>query len=225
MRVVGVVATGSQRGALVGIIEARQAGVVELQVAAAQRVEGVDLVGVRGGEIGPERVEVQVAAAVDGGGAAAQEHHAGRRDGHLRHRRTYRAREEPEVVGEDRFVEVQRLADGQSRGDELADAFVVAELHHEFLVGADDAAQLVDEVHVPGVAAELPVGRRAEAEVLLEGDDLADGVVFSRAETVGVDAAGREVVTGLYEVSGAQQAADVLGPEWRLGAGFLGPST
>ena len=92
-------------------------------------------------------------------------------------------------------------------------------------VGADDAAQLVDEVHVPGVAAELPVGRRAEAEVLLEGDDLADGVVFSRAEAVGVDATGREVVTGLYEVSGAQQATDVLGPEWRLGAGFHGRST
>ena len=109
------------------------------------------------------------------------------------------AREEPEVVGEDRFVEVQRLADGQAGGDELAGALVVAELHHEFLVGPGDAAELVDEVHVPRRAAELPVGRRAEAEVLLQGDDVADGVVLGRAQAVGVDAARREVVTGLHE--------------------------
>ena len=109
--------------------------------------------------------------------------------------------------------------DGQPVGDELAGALVVAELHHEFLVGAGDAAELVDEVHVPRRAAELAVGHRAQAEVLLQGDDVADRVVLGRAQAVGVDAAFAEVLPGLHELARAQQAADVLGPERRLGAG------
>ena len=128
MRVVGVVAPRGQGLPLVGVVEAGEAGVVELHVAAARVGEGADLVGPSGGEVGPERVEIRVDAAVDGTRAAAQQHHAGRRDRHLRHRRAHRACEEPEVVGEDRRVEVQRLVDGQPVGDELAGALVVAEL-------------------------------------------------------------------------------------------------
>ena len=182
VRVVGVVAPRGQHLPLGGVVQAREAGVVELQVAAARLGECTDLVCPRGGEVGPELVEIRVDGAVHGGGAGAQQHHAGRRDGHLRHRRAHRARQETEVVGEDRRVEVQRLVHGQPVGDELAAALVVAELHHEFLVGAGDAAQLVDEVHVPRGAAELAVGRHAQAEVLLQGDDVADRVVLGRAQ-------------------------------------------
>ena len=41
-----------------------------------------------------------------------------------------------------------------------------------------DAAELVDEVHVPGRAAELAVGGRAQADVLLQLDRVADRVVL-----------------------------------------------
>ena len=135
------------------------------------------------------------------------------------HRRAHLLRQEPEVVGEDRLVEVQRRADGQTGGDELTGALVVAELHDEFLVGPDDTAEPVDEVHVPRRAAELPVGGRAQADVLLQRDDVADRLVLDRAQAGGVDPACREVVAGLHQRARAQQAPDVVGPERRLGAG------
>jgi hypothetical protein len=65
----------------------------------------------------------------------------------------------------------------------------------------------------------------AQAEVLLQGDDVADRVVFGRAELVGVDAACAEVLPGRDQLAGAEQAADVLGPERRLGAGVHGRRT
>ena len=225
VRLLAVLAARGQHGPLGGVVQARQARVVELQVAAAQRGECADLVGVRGGQVGPELVEVGVDAAVDGGGPAPEEDHVRRRQGHLRHRRAHLPGQEPVVVGEDRLIEVQRLADGEPGGDELAGALVVAELHHDLVVGAGDAAELVDEVHVPRRAAELPVGRRAQSDVLLQRDDVADRVVLDRAQAGGVDAALREVVTGLHQRPRAQQAADVVGPERRLGAGIHGRAT
>ena len=87
------------------------------------------------------------------------------------------------------------------------------------LVGAGDTAEPVDEVHVPRRAAELPVGGRAQADVLLQRDDVADRLVLDRAQAGGVDPACREVVAGLHQRARAQQAPDVVGPERRLGAG------
>ena len=58
----------------------------------------------------------------------------------------------------------------------------------ELLLATTDAAELVDVVHVPGAAAKLSVGRRLEADVLLHGHDLGDGVVLDRAQLVGGDA-------------------------------------
>jgi hypothetical protein len=52
-----------------------------------------------------------------------------------------------------------------------------------------DAAELVDEVHVPGGAAELAVGRRPQPTVLLLAHDVADRLVLDAAQLVGVDAA------------------------------------
>ena len=120
---------------------------------------------------------------------------------------------------------MQRLAHGQPGGDELAGALVVAERHHDLVVGARDAAELVDEVHVPRGAAELPVGRHAQADVLLQGDDLADRVVLHLAQPVGVDAPFREVMSGLHQRPRAQQATDMLGPERRLDASVHGRGT
>ena len=75
------------------------------------------------------------------------------------------------------------------------------------------AAELVDEVHVPGRAAELAVGDVLQADVLLQRDDVADRRVLDRAQLVVVDAAGRVVLAGLEQLGRAQQAADVVGPE------------
>jgi hypothetical protein len=41
---------------------------------------------------------------------------------------------------------------------------------------------------VPGAAAKLPVGGRLEADVLLHGHHLGDGIVLDRAQLIGGDA-------------------------------------
>ena len=117
------------------------------------------------------------------------------------------------------------FAHGDPGGDELTGALVVAELDHDLFLGAGDPAQLVDEVHVPRRAAELSVGRDVQADVLLQGDDIADRLVLDRAQAGGVDPARREIMAGLHQCSRAQQAADVVGPERRLGAGVHGRAT
>ena len=61
--VLGVAADLGDVLALLGVVEVGERGVVELQVGAAGVAEPADLLGVGGGEVGPERVEL----GVDGG--------------------------------------------------------------------------------------------------------------------------------------------------------------
>ena len=80
------------------------------------------------------------------------------------------------------------------------------------------AAEPVDEVHVPGRAAELAVGGRAQADVLLQLDRVADRVVLDRAQLFGVDRVVREVLARLQQRGRAEQAADVVGSVRRAGS-------
>ncbi len=74
---------------------------------------------------------------------------------------------------------------------------LVAHLDAQRLVGLADAAELIDEVHVPGATAELAVGRGLQPDVLLHLHDLADGVVLDRVELGGSDAARGRVVSSV----------------------------
>jgi hypothetical protein len=80
-----------------------------------------------------------------------------------------------------------------------------------------DAAELVDEVHVPGLAAQLAVGHRAQPDLTLHPDHLADGSVLGRRELGGGDAAGPEVRSRLQQPGRSQQAADVVRAKRRPG--------
>src|SRR5262249_52062522 len=75
--------------------------------------------------------------------------------------------------------------------------------------------QPVDEVHVPGGAAELAVGRRSQPGVLLHPDDLGDRLVLNGAQLGGGDLARGEVSAGIQQFLRPQQAADVVSPERR----------
>ena len=66
-----------------------------------------------------------------------------------------------------------------------------------------DPAQRVDEVHVPGAAAKLAVGRGAQARVRLEPDGVADGLVLDRPKLVGADPALGVVRPGLVQLGRA----------------------
>ena len=95
------------------------------------------------------------------------------------------ALQEHEVVGEDRVVEVDLVGDGDRGRRELDVAVGVVELDLDVAGDLLHAAELVDEVHVPGRAAKLTVGRALEPDVALHLDDLADRVVLDRAQIAG----------------------------------------
>src|SRR6185312_8314948 len=190
----------------------------ELQVAAPEVVDGAHLVGVGGGQVGPELVEVGVHGPVDGRGARAVVDHARRRDRQLRQCRGHLVGQEQEVVGEDRLFELDPAGDRHPRRVERGLARLVVHGDAQLLVGLRDAAELVDEVHVPGPAAELAVGGRLEADALLHRDRLHDRRVLRLLERLAGDVARAELLAGVQQGRGTQQAPDVVGAERRLGS-------
>ena len=68
MQVLGVLAALGDLRALGRVVQVGQAGVVELQVGAAQRGQPPDLVGVGGGQVGPELLDVRVDRGVERAG-------------------------------------------------------------------------------------------------------------------------------------------------------------
>src|SRR5690606_3033948 len=78
-----------------------------------------------------------------------------------------------------------------------------------------DARQALEEVDVEEGAAELAVGDALQPHVLLALHHPADAVVLDRAQPVVVERAGRMPLARLDEAPGAQEAADVVGPERR----------
>ena len=190
MLVVAVTAQLRDVLALRRVVEVGEARVVELQVAAAELAEASDLLAIGGREIGPELIEVGVDRLVDGRTAPAVVHHARRRDREFRHRGRDVLAQEGEIVREDRVLEPHGRADAH-RGRREADSTAgVLELHDEVRRELLDAAELVDEIHVPGAPAKLAVGRRLQADGLLHPDALADRLVLDAAQFVRVDGAG-----------------------------------
>src|SRR5215472_901583 len=83
MLVLGVPADLRDVLALRRVVHVGQAGVVELQVAAAEVVQPPGLLGVGRDQVGPEPVHVRVDRLVDGAATAPVVHHAQRGDGEL----------------------------------------------------------------------------------------------------------------------------------------------
>ena len=165
VQVVGIAADREDVLALSRVVDVRQAGVVELQVAAADLIDALDFLGVRGGEVAPEDIQVGVDRLIDRRVAAAVVDHARRRDRQLRRLVGVGVvTDERERVREDRLAHVDPAADVHRRRRVVVGAVLVLELHVQRLaLHLGDALQLVDEVHVPGLAAELAVGDRLQA--------------------------------------------------------------
>ena len=213
--VLGVAALRRELGALRRVVEVGQAGVVELQVGAAERRDAVDLRRVRRRQPLPERVLVRVDGRVDRGGAAAVVDHRRRRDGQLGRLPLPHDRAQVGEVGtEDRFVDRERRVDVQPGRAPLDRAVGVPEPDHGALVGdPTDARDRVDEVHVPGGAAQLAVGRSPQADLRLHPDDVGDGLVLDGAQLRRVDLSGCEARAGGVQVRRPQETPDVVGTE------------
>src|SRR5690606_18882268 len=79
-----------------------------------------------------------------------------------------------------------------------------------------DALELFQEIDVEEGAALLAVGHGLQAAVLLNLHDVANALVLDGAQRGAVDTFLREVLAGLLEGGGAQQAAHVVGAEGRV---------
>ena len=71
---------------------------------------------------------------------------------------------------------------------------------------------------MPGFAPHFAVGHGLEPGVFLHFDHLADGLVLDGAQLLGRDAPGFAVGARLQHLARAQQTADMVGAEGRLGA-------
>src|SRR5262249_24505088 len=80
------------------------------------------------------------------------------------------------------------------------------------------AVEHAEEVEVPPGAAELAVGCKLKAELLLLLDDLFDLAVLDRLELGGGDGALFALGARLLERRRAQEAADMIGAERRFGS-------
>src|SRR6185437_3498615 len=166
-----------------------------------------------GGQVRPELLHVRVHRLVDRGGAAAVVHHVRRGDGQLGYGRGDVGPQERERVREDRVVDLELAVDADRGGGELDVPRGVVELHRQVARRLGHPAEGVDEVHVPGGPAELPVGGRLQADLLLHLDRAGDLKVLHRAQVRRRDPSGREVLTRLQQALRTEQAADVVGAE------------
>src|SRR5579872_2521271 len=81
------------------------------------------------------------------------------------------------------------------------------------MVAVGDAADLVEEIHMPGAAAHLAIGDALEAEIALQLDPVTDSGVLGGAQRGGRKTAGRVLGAGLQQRGRAQQTADMIGAE------------
>ena len=204
----------AEQSAAIGIIQEREARVVELQIGTTELAEACNLRRIDFCEIVEVLVDIGIDRAIDST-ARRVVHHAGRRDRLLR-RRSGRRFQELEIIGEDDFVEPNLLANPISDELEIRRAAVGHErdLHH--LIKLFDAADRVLEVHEPVDAPVLAVGDTLQTDVLLHLHGVADRPVFQLAQLRRGNAAGLAIRASLQQLLRPQQTTDVIGTKRRL---------
>ena len=184
---------------------------VELQVAAAGVGEAAHRLLVGVAEVGPELVHVRIGSLVDRRAAGAAVDRRRRRNGNFR---------DPFRMGGDELEMLDhrvRLLHAERAGD--LDALVTrrrgregdAGIHHVFL----GAVETPEEIEMPPRTAELAVGDRLQADVLLFLDDTLDFSVLDLLQRLGAELTLGMLGPRLMQRLGAQQAADMVGPERR----------
>ena len=88
-----------------------------------------------------------------------------------------------------------------------------------------DAVEHAVEIEMPPRAAEFAVGRALQPDLFLLLDDLLDLAVLDLLELRRVDLALLALGARFLERRGAQEAADDVGAERRLGSGVIGRSS
>src|SRR5262249_31849567 len=187
--------------------------VVELQIAATGVIERLHRLLVGIAEVMEELIEIGIDALLDAVLGQTEMQHRRRGDGHLR--RDLAVGFEKLEVRQHRMVGKADLAhDAQPLRLGLHAAGLDALLGLADL----DAVEHAEKVEVPPGAAELAVGRKLKAELLLLLDDLFDLAVLDGLELGRGDGALFALGARLFERRGAQEAADMIGAERRFGS-------
>lgn len=130
----------------------------------------------------------------------------GRRDGQLRCGLLVFELRHEAVVLDERVLGGERNFAGQECVVDFGG--LVVEGQAVFRGGMADAVERPHEVEVPRGAAELAIGDEAQPSGLLFCDQVGDAFVLDRLERRGVKRAGSEGFARLFELGGAQEAAD-----------------
>ena len=189
----------AHRRAQILVAQQRLGDLVELQVAAAGLGERAQLRHVDLHYIVEELLEVGIHGRVHAGAAARIVQVRRRGQGRLYRLRGLQQRE-CHFVGDDRPSAADLRRRDRRRADARHVAGVVAlqvDLAHR--IGAGEPGCLGHEAQAPRLAAELAVGHHLQTEALLPADHALDGFVFPSFD----------------QIRRPQQAADVLGLEWR----------
>ena len=169
-------------------------------------------------QIVPELLDVGINRGIDRRAPAAIVHHAGRRDGQFGRGVGYRLEERRSRRRKCTLSSLSLPLHLQCGGSEFDHALLVAELSFHVVLHLGRATHLVQEIHVPGGAAELAVGDTFQSQIFLLADDFADGLIFNTAQIGRSDASALFVFAGLEQLWRTEQAAHVIGAEgWSFG--------
>ena len=208
-QLVGVVAPAAGGFAHFLVAQVGQVGVVHLHVGAARCGERAQFITIRVGHVLVKiRIELRVMLFADAGAPAAKVQHGGRGDSDFSRAGAFDLALQVLKVGQLNILGMAHFVDNfhHGRGQLFA---AVRTLHCERNAHLH-AAQLRQKISVEISAAKLAIGDALEADVLLELDDVADGLIFNQAQLHRRDAAIGRLVAGLQKEFGAQKTADMV---------------
>ena len=81
-----------------------------------------------------------------------------------------------------------------------------------------DAAEPADEIGIPILAPEFPVGHHRQSGEFLTRDDVANRRIFDRSQSLGIDLTACKRFARRRDFDRAQQTADMVGVKKRLRA-------
>ena len=163
------------------VAEVGDINLVDLQIAAAGSGEIAHLLAVDAREVGIELRHVRIGLLVDRRAAAAKMHVARRRDRQLRRYFSDRLHV-LEVIDKDRVRPGELAGDLQGLRRIFHRALLTLEPRLDLGRNDFDVGELPEEVDVPGIATELAIGRRLQADIFLKFHRLADRLILHGAQ-------------------------------------------
>src|SRR5262249_30347084 len=213
-----LVESGAHVGPERRVAHVREVDLVELQIRASRLGEAIDLLAVEAREITIEGVEIRISLRVDRLAATAKMH-VGRRWDRLLGRDVRDGLQVREILDKDAALWARQFADNTNAGRcEVDVALLGMKFDLDPCLVHLRIPELGEEIHMPEFSPGPAIGRDLQADVLLQRDGGADGVVFELAQGFPGECALLVLLARRQKCGRAQQAANDIGAEWWGGA-------